>query len=460
MLKQLNKTTTTFKQSLNSSTAKKPLAATSSNKENVGKRPLSQVAAIRRAQLKKPLAPSSKAGTGIGSVNKPVKAKGSNVKRQALAELPIASIKRLKAPVKASGASTAVVGPRDEDWAAGLDEASVSTPLKKRSIVNRPLAPSPKFDISLPEIPIVSCSEVGSKPPLPCPNFPLLDSTVPAVSSANREVVAQADTSCDSTVAIERDLNKFSNLKDISLKSLEAVKIDYSLEFPTGDAARVPPFRVVHYVSIQRRLQRAAQAEEAEKRKESESKKSSNSEPPCQVETDTISCSESESLDRLLQDNCIIDLPIHVLSPTFNWPVMEPEQYIPRTGTPQKSSLAIPTVIVTSPKDGGSISCVPTEAEINFDVQDLVSKVYKNYPLNAPLHNWNMRFNLSAMFSTDEVVESGETESTDSLDTGASGEVPAGDVSMEVLFDANDLKNRLITDFPETPRLSRVYKAH
>ncbi|PFH45404.1 hypothetical protein AMATHDRAFT_44132 [Amanita thiersii Skay4041] len=498
MLIQLNKNTTTLKQGLNSSTAKKPLTGTSSNKENVGKKPLSQAAGIRRTQLKKPPASSSKAGTSIRSVNKPTQQTVSDARRQALTELPIFTIKKSKLPVKGSRISTSSI-PCDKDWAAGLDEASVSTPLKKRSPVSherRPFTPYPQkvssipqgsvaddtldlsdylnkhtaenildtkpefrcSDISLPEstspsfaiflvlvsnedfpVPIVPRSNGGTKLPFPCPGFPLPERTyplftftrlsvksnkseVPTVSGASRAPVGPADTTGDSTVDIERELNKFyakhgdaCNLMDISLGSLDDVKIDYSFEFPTGAIGRAPHILVAQYKCAQKRKQQAAQNMKSDKRKEGETHKSSKpksarQDADCERKQPTRSKDDAPSpgsgtLDQMLQDGWILDLPIHVFAPAFNWPVMEPEQYIARTSPSQESSPVIPSLIVTSPSDGDLVLPPSIENCVHeFDYQDILDGSYKGSLLDASLHNWTLRFQSSASESHPEAV--------------------------------------------------------
>ncbi|PFH46887.1 hypothetical protein AMATHDRAFT_50700 [Amanita thiersii Skay4041] len=447
MLKQLNKTTTTLKQGLNS-TARKPLTGTSANKENVGKKPLSQAA----TQLKKPLASSSKAGTSIGSVNKPTQKTGSDARRQALTDLPISTIKKSKLPVKGSRVSTSSVSPCDEDWAAGLDEASVSTPIKKRSPVSherRPLTPYHQRVSSIPrasvvddtldlsekhtvdnisnpemsnkelQVPIVPHSKVGTKPPSPCPDCPQTE--LPTVSGASRANGDPADTTGDSTVDIERELNKFyakhgdaCNLMDISLGSLDDVKIDYSFEFPTGAIGRAPHILVAQYKCAQKRKQQAAQ-NMTDIRKEGGSHKSSKpksarQDADCERKQPTRSKDDAPSpgsgtLDQMMQDGWILDLPIHVFAPAFNWPVMEPEQYIIPTRPSQESSPVIPSLIVTSPSDGDLVLPPSIENCVHeFDYQDILDGSYKDSLLDASLHNWTLRFQSSASESHPQAV--------------------------------------------------------
>ncbi|PFH45982.1 hypothetical protein AMATHDRAFT_51356 [Amanita thiersii Skay4041] len=221
----------THGQGSNSSKSKKPLAGSGSNKENVCKKPPSQAVAGSKAQLNKPFVSASKTGAGIGSVNKLAKRrKPSGFSRATYfpnPEVEITAQGKLYAHSFISNPPANCiflgVSPCDEDWAIGLGEASVSTPLKKRSTINgepRPPTPYPKKvsskvsgvpqasvvdmkseficpNFSLPEsmspsfvtllalvsneelpVPVVPYTTVGTKPPFPCPDFSLPETLV------------------------------------------------------------------------------------------------------------------------------------------------------------------------------------------------------------------------------------------------------------------------------------------
>ena len=163
----------------------------------------------------------------------------------------------------------------------------------------------------------------------------------------------------DNTFDLSEMLSKLDapkeRLMDTSLSELMNVEINYSLEFPNTAIGRPPHIFVAKY---KRDKKRAAQR--------------------------ALSIQNNNRC--VLQDECIIDIPLQDWAPSLKWKVLEPEQY----KAPVQN---IPSLIVTSPSNGDLASVADgNDVTVDYDQEIVASGSYKNLPLDASFYNWTIRF--------------------------------------------------------------------
>ncbi len=143
---------------------------------------------------------------------------------------------------------------------------------------------------------------------------------------------------------------------DTSLSELMNVEINYSLEFPNTAVGRPPHIFVAKYKRDKKRAARRA----------------------FEVSIQNNRC--------VLQDECIVDIPLQDWAPSLKWKVLEPEQY----KAPVQN---IPSLIVTSPS-GGDLASVAdgNNVMVDYDQEIVASGSFKDLLLDASLYNWTIRF--------------------------------------------------------------------
>ncbi|KAF8635114.1 hypothetical protein AX15_000551 [Amanita polypyramis BW_CC] len=209
-------------------------------------------------------------------------------------------------------------------------------------------------------------------------------------------------------------------LMDTPLSDLMNVEIDHSLEFPTGALNWAPHISVAKF---KRGWKRAAGG-------------NSNVASPT-VTSSSVSRVKGVNKNRYVhKDERIIDTPLHS-SPLvpLEWNVLAPKKYglcaIP----------SVPSIIVTSPSDDdlATLALGVDAATVDFDFHDIANGSYKDYLLDASLHNWNMRFNFSVMDPDVVFTAEDEAEVPEVLVTSPSDGNLASGISGTVEFDRQDI---------------------
>jgi len=139
----------------------------------------------------------------------------------------------------------------------------------------------------------------------------------------------------DDTFDLSEMLNELDapeeRLMDTSLSEVMNVEINYSLEFPNSAVGRPPHIFVVKYKRDKKRAAQRALEKSVQKNR----------------------C--------VLQDECIIDVPLQDWAPSLKWKVLTPEKY--KAPVPK-----IPSLIVTSPSDGDLASAMDgNNATVDYD---------------------------------------------------------------------------------------------
>ncbi|KAF8335544.1 hypothetical protein F5887DRAFT_612761 [Amanita rubescens] len=274
----------------------------------------------------------------------------------------------------------------DEDWETGLAAAKISTPKKRRITHLDGITLScteSLFDVSSPlakrHNDSIEVTRKRSLARLSRGNMNEADITLDAVPDSLTERIEYIDPVeyfddaevADDTFDLSEMLNKLDapeeRLMDTSLSELMNVEINYSLEFPNTAVGRPPHIFVAKY---KRDKKRAAQR----------------------------ALENSVQNNRcVLQDECIIDIPLQDWAPLLKWKVLMPENYnapIPK----------IPSLIVTSPSDGDLASAMYANnaTAVDYDQEAIASGSYKDLQLDASWYNWTIRF--GEVLPADEAV--------------------------------------------------------
>ncbi|KAF8638392.1 hypothetical protein AX17_002253 [Amanita inopinata Kibby_2008] len=459
MLKQLHKKTTTFKRDLNTNIPRAPLSYkkhvsdAASKKENVA--PTAQKRCLVKGQTTRP------SMFARGKTNKVVELELKECSLSSAKDMENDSVSRpvlaeISSLIAEPADSTQMSFDYEyclgvEEWAADLGGACSSTPRKKsprqtsRIILTAAEPPMPMpakiepntffgddtFDLS--DYLNKHCAEslLDMKQPSMLsgrsPNVNKKSHKLSVIKTSEWSMVKERASrltasfqSHNSTFNLECEVNKthIEGLMNISLSSmLKGTEIDYSLEFPTGALGRVPHILVAKYKASKKRSSEANMSSErnkasavSRKGKTSDSKRYAgqvtdrksltavSSGDGGSTHSDSVLDEELDFQKYVLPSACIIDLSLHRWTPVLEWSVMTPERYLTCfTGPEEVAPSGIPSVIVTSPSDGNLVLPAQIEATVDFDYQDIVNGSYKNFLLDASLHDWIMRFHQSTM---------------------------------------------------------------